>query len=67
MIPSLIIPCPVQSPDSELLPLAEEYMTDNFGCVRETRTGDGKGVRCRDVPVREMELRFQQDPQESWD
>ena len=36
-------------------------MAENTGCV--PAFSNGKGVSCNNIPLREMELRFQQDPQ----
>ena len=36
-------------------------MAENTGCVPVF--SNGKGVSCNNIPLREMELRFQQDPQ----
>ena len=51
----------VQAPDAGLAGLAEEYMAENTGCVPSF--SNGKGVSCNNIPPREMELRFQQEPQ----
>lgn len=52
------------APDDKLSQVTEEYMAENTGCV--PAFSNGKGVSCNNIPLREMELRFQQDPQVSF-